>query len=113
VNGISEGYMFATNTSRDIDKYNYLMAIFSISFLVLSYILTGIFGPVGFIFANCINMLSRILYSTYYIRHQYRPLSLDPLLGLWPGKLFGGTLFLAGIVCYWVSFGRYFSGVCC
>ncbi|EDV45923.1 protein RFT1 homolog [Drosophila erecta] len=101
VNGISEGYMFATNTSRDIDKYNYLMAIFSISFLVLSYILTGIFGPVGFIFANCINMLSRILYSTYYIRHQYRPLSLDPLLGLWPGKLFGGTLFLAGIVCYW------------
>ncbi|XP_043657867.1 protein RFT1 homolog isoform X1 [Drosophila teissieri] len=101
VNGISEGYMFATNTSRDIDKYNYLMAIFSISFLVLSYILTGIFGPVGFIFANCINMLSRILYSTYYIRHQYRPLSLDPLLGLWPGKLFGCTLFLAGIVCYW------------
>ncbi|EDW07658.1 protein RFT1 homolog [Drosophila mojavensis] len=101
VNGISEGYMFATNTSRDIDKYNYLMAIFSISFLVLSYILTGIFGPVGFIFANCINMLGRILYSTRYIWHQYQPLGLNPLQGLWPGKLFGGTLVLAGLACYW------------
>lgn len=100
VNGISEGYMFATNTSRDIDKYNYLMAIFSISFLVLSYILTGIFGPVGFIFANCINMLGRIVYSTWYIRHQYQPLSLNPLQGLWPGKLFGGTLMFAGVICY-------------
>ncbi|EDW81871.1 uncharacterized protein Dwil_GK25490 [Drosophila willistoni] len=101
INGISEGYMFATNTSRDIDKYNYLMAIFSISFLVLSYILTGIFGPVGFIFANCINMASRILYSTHYIRQQYQPLGLNPLQGLWPGKLFGGALICAGAVCYW------------
>ncbi|KAM8721517.1 hypothetical protein ACLKA7_007405 [Drosophila subpalustris] len=104
VNGISEGYMFATNTSRDIDKYNYLMAIFSISFLVLSYILTGIFGPVGFIFANCINMLGRILYSTWYIRQQYQPLSLNPLQGLWPGKLFGGTLVIAGLICYWYKY---------
>ncbi|ALC48783.1 CG3149 [Drosophila busckii] len=101
VNGISEGYMFATNTSRDIDKYNYLMAIFSISFLVLSYILTGIFGPVGFIFANCINMLGRILYSSRYIRQQYQQLGLNPLQGLWPGKLFSGTLFMAGFLCYW------------
>ena len=62
VNGITEGYMFATNTSNDIDKYNYLMAIFSVSFLILSYILTSIFGPVGFIFANCINMFCRICY---------------------------------------------------
>ncbi|XP_030378705.1 protein RFT1 homolog [Scaptodrosophila lebanonensis] len=101
INGITEGYMFATNTSREIDKYNFIMAIFSISFLVLSYILTGIFGPVGFIFANCINMLSRILYSTYHIRLQYQPLALNPLLGLWPGKLFGGTLIFAGCSCFW------------
>lgn len=62
VNGITEGYMFATNTSQDIDKYNYLMAVFSVSFLVLSYVLTSILGPVGFIFANCINMFSRICF---------------------------------------------------
>ncbi|SPP86896.1 protein RFT1 homolog [Drosophila guanche] len=109
VNGISEGYMFATNTSRDIDKYNYLMAIFSVSFLVLSYILTGIFGPVGFIFANCINMLGRILYSTYYIRQQYQPLSLNPLQGLKPAKLFGVTLIISGIICYWYQSAALFT----
>lgn len=102
VNGISEGYMFATNSSRDINKYNYLMAIFSVSFLILSYILTGIYGPVGFIFANCINMLGRIIYSAWYIRQQYQPLGLNPLQGLWPGKIFGGTLLIAGLICYLV-----------
>ncbi|XP_037936377.1 protein RFT1 homolog [Teleopsis dalmanni] len=99
VNGITEGYMFATNTSKDIDKYNYLMAIFSISFLVLSYILTTIFGPVGFIFANCINMLSRISYSTHFIWKQYKPLNINPLKGLMPGKFFALSLILAGLLC--------------
>lgn len=60
VNGITEGYMFATNTSKQIDKYNYIMGIFSIVFIIMSFILTRIFGPVGFIMANCINMLCRI-----------------------------------------------------
>lgn len=62
VNGITEAYMFATNTSKQIDSYNYLMAIFSVTFLMLSYGLTYILGPVGFIFANCINMFCRICY---------------------------------------------------
>lgn len=97
VNGITEGYMFATNTSKDIDKYNYLMAIFSISFLILSYILTSIFGPVGFIFANCVNMFCRICYSTKYIYRQYRPLQMNPLRGIKPGNLFALTLITTGL----------------
>lgn len=60
INGITEGYMFATNTSKQIDKYNYVMGIFSIIFIVMSFVLTRIFGPVGFIIANCVNMLCRI-----------------------------------------------------
>ncbi|XP_067641789.1 man(5)GlcNAc(2)-PP-dolichol translocation protein RFT1 isoform X2 [Eurosta solidaginis] len=99
INGITEGYMFATNTSKDIDKYNYLMAIFSISFLILSYILTSWLGPLGFIFANCINMFFRICYSIRYINHQYKPTGLKPLHGLLPGKSFIITLFLTGIFC--------------
>lgn len=98
VNGITEGYMFATNTSKDIDKYNYLMAIFSISFLILSYILTSVFGPVGFIFANCINMFCRICYSTKFILHQYRPLGMNPLLGIIPGNLFILALITTGLL---------------
>ncbi|XP_011198497.2 protein RFT1 homolog isoform X1 [Bactrocera dorsalis] len=103
INGITEGYMFATNTSRDIDKYNYLMAIFSVSFLILSYILTSFLGPVGFIFANCVNMFCRICYSTHFIYRQYQPTDLMPLKGLLPGKWFIFTLLISGLFCKYVS----------
>ncbi|KAJ6643609.1 Protein RFT1 like [Pseudolycoriella hygida] len=99
INGITEGYMFATNTSKQIDTYNYYMAIFSVTFLLLSYQLTNFFGPVGFIWANCTNMIFRISYSTYYIYKQYRPIGLSPLHGILPGKLFSVVLLAMGIVC--------------
>ncbi|XP_017493994.1 PREDICTED: protein RFT1 homolog [Rhagoletis zephyria] len=104
INGITEGYMFATNTSKDIDKYNYLMAVFSVSFLILSYILTSWLGPVGFIFANCINMFCRICYSTRFIFRQYKPTGLNPLLGLLPGKWFAMTLLATGTFCKYLSY---------
>ncbi|XP_070496032.1 man(5)GlcNAc(2)-PP-dolichol translocation protein RFT1 [Chironomus tepperi] len=99
VNGITEGYMFATNTSKQIDRYNYYMAIFSVTFLILSYQLTNYFGAVGFIWANCCNMAFRIAYSTNYIAKQYKDLHVNPLEGLIPGKIFGCTLIVAGIAC--------------
>lgn len=99
VNGITEGYMFATNTSKDIDTYNYYMAFFSVMFLLLSYQLTNIFGPVGFILANVCNMTFRISYSLYFIKKQYRSVKINPLKGLVPGPLFLITLIVMGIVC--------------
>lgn len=99
VNGITEGYMFATNTSKQIDTYNYYMAIFSVTFLVLSYQLTNFFGPVGFILANCFNMFFRISYSLSYITKQFVWTESSPLEGLVPGKLFVLTLAISGIIC--------------
>lgn len=99
INGITEGYMFATNTSKDINTYNYYMAIFSITFLVLSYQLTNFFGPVGFILANCFNMIFRISYSLRYITKQYKPLNDNPMNGLIPGKMFTTILIISGIAC--------------
>lgn len=99
VNGITEGYMFATNTSKQIDTYNYYMAFFSVTFLVLSYQLTNFFGPVGFILANCCNMAFRISYSLSYIGKQYKNLNENPLEGLIPGKIFATVLIVSGIAC--------------
>lgn len=100
VNGITEGYMFATNTSQQIDKYNYLMALFSVTFLVLSFQLTSWFGPVGFILANCTNMALRIGYSLRYIKRQYDHTgSFNPLQGLRPDLLFVFALVFSGVVC--------------
>jgi oligosaccharide translocation protein RFT1 len=44
----------------DICRYNYIMAVLSVSFLVVSWVLTKAFGGVGFIVANCCNMGARI-----------------------------------------------------
>ncbi|KAJ8909684.1 hypothetical protein NQ315_003707 [Exocentrus adspersus] len=60
VNGVTEGYVFATMSNDQLDRYNYVMVFFSVTFLLISYIFTNIFGPVGFILANCINMSARI-----------------------------------------------------
>uniref|UniRef100_U5EW95 Protein RFT1 homolog n=1 Tax=Corethrella appendiculata TaxID=1370023 RepID=U5EW95_9DIPT len=100
INGITEGYMFATNTTKEIDTYNYYMAIFSVTFLVLSYQLTNTFGPVGFILANCCNMSFRIAYSLTYIKRQYKDIDIEnPIEKFLPGRLFIITLAVTGIVC--------------
>ena len=99
VNGITEGYMFATNTTKQIDTYNYYMAIFSVTFLLLSYQLTNIFGAVGFILANCCNMIFRISYSLSYITKQYRNIEENPLEGLKPGRFFTIALIVSAIAC--------------
>lgn len=80
-------------------RYNYYMAIFSVTFLLLSYQLTTLLGPVGFILANCTNMIFRISYSTFYIYKQFQPIKLNPLNGIRPGKLFLIVLLIMGIAC--------------
>ncbi|XP_068633042.1 man(5)GlcNAc(2)-PP-dolichol translocation protein RFT1 [Battus philenor] len=99
VNGITECYCFATMTSIQLNSYNYLMVFFSISFLVLSYVLTFFLGPVGFIISNCINMFSRIIHSIHFINKKYKNTSYKPLKGLYVGKFFLLSLCIAGVIC--------------
>lgn len=80
-------------------SYNYYMAMFSVTFLLLSYQLTNLLGPVGFILANCTNMIFRIGYSTFYIFKQFHTVSLNPLYGILPGKRFLSVLSICGVLC--------------
>ncbi|CAG9831651.1 unnamed protein product [Diabrotica balteata] len=97
INGVTEGYVFATMNNQQLDRYNYIMVIFSISFLIISYLFTYIFGPVGFILANCINMTARIVHSLRFISKQYKETKYRPLEGLVPGKKFFLALLISGI----------------
>lgn len=99
INGVTECYTFATMTSAQLNSYNYLMVFFSVSFLFLSYILTYILGPVGFIISNCINMFARIMHSIHFINNKYKGTDYRPLEGLYVGKVFILTLFAAGCIC--------------
>lgn len=75
------------------------MGVFSFIFLFLSYVLTSIFGPVGFILANCTNMLLRIIFSGRFIHKQYLQIALTPLDGITPNKFFAIALIILGIGC--------------
>ncbi|XP_046965719.1 protein RFT1 homolog [Vanessa cardui] len=99
INGITECYTFATMTSAQLNSYNYLMVFFSISFLILSYVLTYVLGPVGFIISNCINMFARIVHSVHFISNKTKDTDFRPLQGLYVGKYFLITLFIAGCIC--------------
>ena len=59
INGTTECFMFAAMSKEEVDRYNYKMMLFSIVFLIASWYFT-IFGSVGFVIANCLNMLLRI-----------------------------------------------------
>ncbi|KAJ8931836.1 hypothetical protein NQ314_015233 [Rhamnusium bicolor] len=98
VNGVTEGYVFATMNNKQLDRYNYIMVLFSITFLLISYIFTYIFGPVGFILANCINMGARITHSISFIKRKYKDTVYHPLNGLIPGHKFITVLIISGII---------------
>jgi len=74
------------------------MALFSVMFLVISWALTRFFGGVGFIIANCFNMIARTVHSVLFIRSRYQNTSFKPLDGLLPQKSFLATLLLVFMI---------------
>ncbi|XP_015110347.1 protein RFT1 homolog [Diachasma alloeum] len=93
INGVTECYTNATADSATINKTNFIMIYESIVFLVASYVLTSWLGPVGFIFANCLNMASRIYHSVVFINRRHAQTNYRPLRGLVPN------------FCFWLSLG--------
>ena len=74
------------------------MLALSVSFLLLSYLLTGWLGAVGFILANCLNMGLRILHSLLYIQRYFRGGPWGPLTGLLPSPALLLALALSAVV---------------
>ncbi|CDW53337.1 protein RFT1 [Trichuris trichiura] len=72
INGITECFMFASMQNRQLDRHRYSMLHFCIVYLLSSFILCRIFGSVGFILANCINIAFRIIYSFRFIHYFYQ-----------------------------------------
>lgn len=84
INGVTECFVFAAMSEKEVDRYNLVMLGLSASFLLLSYWLTWLFGSVGFILANCSNMTLRIIHSLIYIRRYFQHSDHTPLSGLRP-----------------------------
>ncbi|CAL1608028.1 unnamed protein product [Knipowitschia caucasica] len=98
VNGVTECFVFAAMSQRQVDNYNLVMLGLSVSFLLLSYALTWWAGGVGFILANCLNMGLRILHSVVFIRHYFSSSPWRPLRGLLPSPLLLLALLVSALV---------------
>ena len=62
--------MFAAMSKGDVESYNYKMMVFSVVFLAASWYLT-ILGSVGFVIANCLNMLLRIYHRLVQFKNKH------------------------------------------
>ncbi|XP_055725365.1 protein RFT1 homolog [Salvelinus fontinalis] len=98
INGITECFVFAAMSKEEVDRYNLVMLALSISFLLLSYMLTWWAGGIGFILANCLNMGLRILHSLFYIHRYFLSSQWTPLRGLRPSPLLQLALALSAVL---------------
>ena len=98
----SECFAFVAMTSKQVERYNFKLAVMTFIFLALSYFLAKAFGPIGFVLANCANFSMRISHNCWVINNRYREYAGDvpnPLLGIVPPA---GTLLVlavSGVVC--------------
>ena len=90
--------MFAAMSKEDVDAYNYKMMVFSVIFLAASWYLTFL-GSVGFVIANCLNMLLRIYHrsvATLLVTEPGKGGGVTPFDGLYrEGSARNGYLFQA------------------
>ncbi|BFZ00062.1 hypothetical protein BsWGS_03101 [Bradybaena similaris] len=98
VNGTSEAFVFAAMSKDDVDRYNKKMVVFSALFLLSSWLLTRLVGSVGFILANCFNMLARIAHSVYFIQGYLSGTGYSPLHEILPSVPVIGSLLLSLVV---------------
>lgn len=68
VNGVTESFAMACMSQRRLDTFNWFLVLLSISLTTSSVFLIRLFSSLGFIIANCFNMLIRILHSIHFIR---------------------------------------------
>jgi oligosaccharide translocation protein RFT1 len=91
-------YHVAYVALSSVPRYNLVMLALSISFLLLSYMLTWWAGGIGFILANCLNMGLRILHSLFYIHRYFLSSQWTPLCGLRPSPLLLLALALSAVL---------------
>uniref|UniRef100_A0A5S6R5S4 Protein RFT1 homolog n=1 Tax=Trichuris muris TaxID=70415 RepID=A0A5S6R5S4_TRIMR len=98
VNGHTECFMFASMHNRQVDRHRYCLFYFCFVFLLSSFVLCHFLGSVGFILANCINVVCRIIYSCHFIRSFYQDSGdrfRSPVLGLVPNGSVQGILLVS------------------
>lgn len=70
INGISEAFVTAVATEPELHRQTAWMFVFSLAFAVIAALLLNIgkLGALGLVYANCFNMVVRIIWATMFIQ---------------------------------------------
>ncbi|KAF5399638.1 Oligosaccharidyl-lipid flippase family [Paragonimus heterotremus] len=77
-NGSTEAFLNAAMSSEEVAKHNERLITFSVVFLGANWLFVPWMGAYGFVVANSINILSRIVYSCFYISRFVRATCFPP-----------------------------------
>jgi oligosaccharide translocation protein RFT1 len=74
INGVSEAFVAATASTKDLRDQTIWMAGFSALFAASAWLFLSVLklGAEGFIWANCVNMGLRIAFNLYYVKEFFR-----------------------------------------
>lgn len=74
INGVSEAFVAATASTKDLRDQSFWMAGFSVAFAGSAYVFLTVLelGAKGLVFANCVNMAARIVFNFTFVKTFFR-----------------------------------------
>ncbi|KAF2213558.1 hypothetical protein CERZMDRAFT_111214 [Cercospora zeae-maydis SCOH1-5] len=73
INGVSEAFVSATASTKDLHKQSIWMGLFSLGFAGSAYVFLRVLalGAKGLVLANCVNMAMRIVFNLNFVRSHF------------------------------------------
>jgi oligosaccharide translocation protein RFT1 len=73
VNGVSEAFVSATASTSELRKQSIWMGGFSVAFAASAYLFLSVLqmGAKGLVLANCVNMVSRIVFNLSFVKRYF------------------------------------------
>ncbi|KAI0448319.1 Rft-1-domain-containing protein [Xylaria acuta] len=97
VNGVAEAFVSSVATKSEVHRQSLWMGLFSLAFAIAGFVALRVLdlGAAGLVYANAINMLCRIIWSSAFISHHFRQNGVE---FEWRGLIPNGTaLYVLGI----------------
>ena len=86
-------------TDGEINTYTRSMTLMSVAYILLTFTLASLLGPVGLVMANCCNMVFRIAAAVRVIKKTFRDQEEKPMNGMVPDTDITLLLISAGATC--------------
>ena len=96
---MTECFARAVMTDGEINTFTRAMTLMSVVYILLTYTLASLLGPVGMVMANCCNMVIRIAAAVRVIVNTFRDQEEQPITGLIPDTDITLLIISAGATC--------------